>query len=717
VAKNRTAVDSLHNKLNSYFNTKQNPNWKAIVEAIGESDQDVANLIEEVRKQFFISSAYRPYLDRLAANYKVSRPKVVGMDDVTLRKYIPILAYQPKQVKTIIDQLLDVFFFRESTTSFAETTEYGPFVMKDGWELNYTIDGFREESIIFSSLDFENVNEATTLEIVAAINRQAKYSFAVVFNDKITNRDYIRLFTNTIGSKGSVEVTGGRANITLKFLGNIAGAGSGDDTEWNITKIGDTVRFTYEQVGAGPNLFLVEVGDNVIVDIPNNSGTFTITNINVQESYFEFQNLLGTEMIFNHGLNTGYYVRFIKPQRSVVYTRNNRSIVWEVNPGEIVIEMPATPPVVRRQLKGSAHLNGPISEMVSRSSDSSLIVEDAEDWPQSGQFVIKSLEQIKNKIITPTIESLITTQNIDTNFDIKYKRFTYTNKVKVSNGYLLSGITPNLPVAAGVIERSIESISSNARSLLTIRTSLPHYIEYAGSVRVYDVPSPGTSMNGVFNIKEVIDDYTFTCQSAAGQVSEINAGSVRLERKGLANSGSAIYLVSGIANSGIFGPYMYDTGAPFVVSSYVGKTNQELKAGNIALNLAIKTPNNIPYEEGYLIFDYGKNTQEGPVRYLYKSSDSSLALDPAYVFKYDHGVDSTITAIRRKGAHVLSGLGKEYSFYVSDPAAARQILQDLITQVKSVGLFLDYLIRYPIVYYSQFDTYGQTTQNNDLLGL
>lgn len=717
MAQNKTAVDAIHKKLNSYFNTRQNPNWKAIVEAIGESDQDVANLIEEVRKQFFISSAYRPYLDRLAANYKVSRPKVVGMDDVTLRKYIPILAYQPKQVKTIIDKLLDVFFFRESTTSFAESTEYGPFVMKDGWELNYTIDGFREESIIFSSLDFENINEANTNEIVAAINRQAKYSFAVVFNDKISNRDYIRIFTNTIGSKGSIEVTGGRANITLKFLGNIAGAGSGDDTEWNITKIGDTIRFTYEQVGAGPNLFLVETGDNVIIDIPGNSGTFQVTEVNVEQSYFEFQNLLGTEMIFNHGENTGYYVRFIKPQRSVVYNRNNRSIVWEVNPGEIIIEMPATPPVVRRQLKGSAHLNGPISEMVSRSSDTSLIVEDAEDWPTSGQFVIKSLEQIKNKIITPTIPGLVTNQNIDTNFDIKNKRFTYTNKTKVSNGYLLSGIFPNLPVAASVGEKDIQSISSNARGILTIKTVQPHNIEYAGSVNVYNIPSPGTVMNGVFAIKQVVDAYTFTCQSSAGTIAEINAGNVRLERKGLADSGSAIYLVSGIANSGIFGPYMYDTGAPFVVSSYVGKTDQDIKAGNITLNLSIKTPNNIPYEEGFLIFDYGKNTQEGPVRYLYKSSESSLALDPAYVFKYNHGVNSTLTAIRRKGAHILSGLGKEYSFYVSDPASARQILQDLISQVKSVGLFLEYIVRYPVVYYSQFDTYGETTENNDLLGL
>jgi len=104
MANNRTATDNIHDLLNPYFNTRVNPNWKALVEAIGESDQDAQDLIEEVRKQFFIATASRPYIDRLAANYKVSRPKVVGMDDATLRRYVPILAYQPKQVKLVIDQ-------------------------------------------------------------------------------------------------------------------------------------------------------------------------------------------------------------------------------------------------------------------------------------------------------------------------------------------------------------------------------------------------------------------------------------------------------------------------------------------------------------------------------------------------------------------------------------------------------------------------------------
>ena len=715
MANNKTATDQIHNALNAYFNTRENPNWKALIEAIGESDQDIADLIVEIRKQFFIATASRPYLDRLAANYKVSRPKVVGMDDPTLRRYIPILAYQPKQVKAVIDDLLDIFFFKESTTAFTQSADHGPYTMKDGWELEYMVDNIRSELITFYASEVNDISNVAAAEIAAAINRQAKYSFGIVFNDKITGKDYVRIFTKTIGSKGSIMVTGGRADITLKFNGFISTAGSGPDTQWIITKIGDTMRFAYS-AGAGPNIFQIAAGYKVIVDIPGNTGTFNVTTVNISENYFEFQNLLGTPGTFNHATNPGTYVRFISPERVVVYTRDNRSVVWETDPGKIIIEMPATPPVVRRNLKGSAHLNGPIASMLQRVSDTSRKVDTATDWPSAGQFVLRPVEEVKCRIVTPTVDE-ITTLEIDTDFDIRGHRFSYSSKTQNGNGWILSGISPPLPVASGVVDLAIASIESDSNGLLTVETALPHRISLDGSVLIYGITPEPDAMNGVFQVVEVIDAHTFTCQSSSDAMPPRVMGTVRIERIGLADAGSPVYLTSSIANTGIYGPYMYDTAAPFIVSSYVANTAQAISTGNIVLNLSIDVPNNIPDEQGFLIFDYGLNTQEGPVRYLYKASDSTLALDPAYVFKYNHEVGATVTAIRRKGAVVLSGLGKEYAFYVSDPAMARQILQDLIAQVKSVGLFLEYIIRYPKLYYSDFDVYSQTNENDTLLGL
>jgi hypothetical protein len=817
MAENKKSADHIHDLLNPYFNTRVNPNWKAIIESIGESDDEILDLIEQVRKQFFIATASRPYIDRLAANYKISRPKVVGMDDTTLRRYVPLLAYQPKQVKGVIDQLLDVFFFKESTTALTESSQFEPFYLENGWELEYTIDGINLEQIIFKAEDFADISNATADEIASAINRRAKYSFAISFENRITKRKFVKIFTKTIGSKGSIEITGGRADISLQFPGFIVGAGSGDTTEWLITKVGDTTRFQY--FGGTPvGLGAVRVGDNVVIDIPGNSGTFKVININLNENYFEFNNLFSTPVVssdtyliaessndkwiisvndigqlistqlsesdprsatpwifrrddgtpvsmtvaedgevislsppgysgitvekfylkspsnnlfllgvansgefyttpetpssllgvFSHLLNPNSFVRFVRPERSVVYTRDNRSIVWEVRPGEIVIEMPSTPPVVRRQLKGSAHLNGIVSTVISSPSGTSLIVDNAEDWPNSGKFVLEKLEQIKTRIITLSQDTL-ESQDIDGNFDAFEQTYSYESKtLDMSGNYLISGISPPLPVAAGVVELSINSISCDTNGVVTVATTQPHGLKNGQTVQIYDVT--GGNFNGIFEVTETIDELTFKTQTN-GSTSVGAGGNIRIERVGLASSGSKLYLTTAIANAGITGPYMFDTAAPFVVSSYTGKIINEIKAGTVVFNLSVETPNSIPNEQGFLIFDYGLSTQEGPVRYLYKANEGSITLDPSYIFQYDHAPNSAIVAIRRKGAHVMSGLGKEYAFYASDPSAARVVLQKLIEEVKSAGVFLRYLIRYPSIYYSSFDIYSQTTDN------
>jgi hypothetical protein len=214
-----------------------------------------------------------------------------------------------------------------------------------------------------------------------------------------------------------------------------------------------------------------------------------------------------------------------------------------------------------------------------------------------------------------------------------------------------------------------------------------------------------STFNGTFVIVEVISPTEIKFNNPGPNASTAG-GYVRAEFVGLADAGSKVFLTSAKVNTGVLGPYLWDSSSAFVLSSYTGRTVTDIRAGNIVLNLQLQVPNNVPFEQGFLIFDYGLETQEGPVRYLYKASDAVVALDPSYIFKFNHAPNSTITAIRRKGGHVLSGLGTEFPMYVSDPAAARVILQELISDVKSVGIFLRFIVRYPTLFYATIDTYA-----------
>ena len=116
--------------------------------------------------------------------------------------------------------------------------------------------------------------------------------------------------------------------------------------------------------------------------------------------------------------------------------------------------------------------------------------------------------------------------------------------------------------------------------------------------------------------------------------------------------------------------------------------------------------NDIPLEGGYLIFDYGLNTQEGPVRYLYKPNDNTIAIDPSYTFKYNHINGSSVILIGTMGPHQITSYGSEYAPYITDPSQARIVLEDLILQVKSAGIFVNFLIRYPEQLYATLDVYS-----------
>lgn len=707
MTQNKNKIDRLHDQMPRIYQTRQNPNWKAVIEALGQSDQDLSDLIQEVRKQFFVKTAARPYLDRLGSNVIVSRPKFVGMDDPSFRKYIPVLAFQPKQVKLVLDLLLDIFFFKEATTSFIQSQLFQPFDLKDGWTLEYQVDGQFDELIKFTTSDFVDIDNATVDEVVSIINRQATNSFAVQFDNRIQKRQFIRIFSNTIGSKGSIEVLGGRANIGLQFQGFNLDAGSGVNTEWTVTKVGDTMTFDHT-AGQSPNLGAVQVGDIAVIDLPGNEGSFEIIEVDAGLGLLKFVNLFGTAGVFDHSLLPDTSVNFLTPEKIVVFKADTRAVVWEVSPGEIIVEMPASPPVVRRSLIGSAHINGTVGEIIDRISDTSLEMDNAEDWPvNGGRFMIQQLEEIQTHIVTISEDTQLV-KNFNTRFD-NTQKFSYTSRA----GNILSGITPNLPDVAGLFEPTLVSANRDTNNLVTATTSTAHNFRVGEIFTATDtVPAisgdPAINLtipvDGTFTIEELISPTVFTYIST-GDEGESSGGTARLERIGMANKGSLAFLSTSQTDTGILGPYMWDLNAPFVLSSLITNSQDEIKAGNSVKTLNISTPNNIPDEEGFVIFGFGTENEEGPIRYLFKPTDSTMQMDPAYVFENNHDVGANITVIRRRGAHIMSGRGTEYGAYITDPGVAREVLQDLMLQVKSVGIFIQFLIRFPEQLYATLDVY------------
>lgn len=831
MSQNKGKTDQLHDLLPKHLNSKTNTNWKALIDALGEQDQNTADLVAEVRKQFFVKTASRPYIDRLAANSKISRPRLVGMDDQSFRKYIPVLSYQPKQVKLIIDQLLDIFFFKESTTAFMTSSLSEPFNLNDGWELELFIDELHIDRVLFRSTDFTNINAVTGNELVAAMNRQMQYCYATADYDSISRNTFIKIFTKTVGSKGSIRILGGRANTALRFEGFLNDSGNGANTQWTISKIGDEVTLTYV-AGANPGIDKVQEDDIVILDLPGNQGSFIVTNVNLVTSSIKYKNLFANPGGYTN--TSADDVKFIRPQKFVAYFSTRRAITWETVPGEITVEMPASPPVVKRSLKGSVHLNGALSRMTARNSSSSLTVADAFQFPESGTFWLERVDEIIERILTSSENEVVST-DMNTRLQYKLDRYEYTSRLTLSTtgdfvegnsqitnlasvaglapgqqiihpsfppytridtvigftvnttspatangstetikflGNTLTGISPALPAAAALNEFTLTSLVRTGGQFVTGTTASPHgylvgdIVTISGSSGIFITTHTGntiTNSNVITSVSSVsgvspgvvitgagipagtlvesftpttitmtraatatasgvtltfsenlnvaaeitaVTSNTFTFIKLDANGSASTPGTARVERIGLANIGSKVIITDAIPNdvSRITGSYVWDPTAPFVLSSNTADILDAIQAGKIVRLLNI-TDNTIPSEGGFLVFDYGHNNQEGPVRYLYKPTANTIALDPSYAFKFSHSINSPIVAIRHKGPHQMSSRADEYPPYITDPSEARFILQDLIRSVKSAGIFVNFLVRYPEQLYGTLDVY------------
>lgn len=835
MANNKTKVDRLKDMMPEHFGVKTNPNWSALLDAIGTSDQKTTDLIEEVHKQFFVKTAYRPYLDVLGNNENIQRPPQVGMDDPTFRNFIPVLSYQPKQIKQIIDQLLNIFFAQTSTTAYVTSQNNSPYALANGDSFNYLVDEVNTENIIFNANDFTDISHATVDEVVAAWNRQAQYSYTIHYHNSITKQDFIQLFTKTVGSTGSIRILGGEAAIAFAFNGFNLLAGLGANTQWVVTKVGQLVTMTYLS-GGSPGINQLQIGDILISNLPGNVGSFTITNVDISNGSIQFINLFATPGTFTQtSVND---TKYLTPNKYVAYTNPQRAMTWETVYGQITVEMPTTPPVVKRSLAGSIHLNGSTSVMTNWDSPTSLTVVDATNFPNSGVFALQEVTEITSNIVTPS-ENDVSTTLINGRLIGNYTRYSYTSRTAATTtgnltigspvitnlvsmagialgqtvftegmlgratviavdlinntitasanatvtnsqsvafgGNTFTGITPNLPALATVNQLNLTSLTRVSNivtgtsptptgfnsgdivfiygssgvtmgtitgntaldsDLLTNVTSVaglfvgnvlngvgiplnttveaisgsgPYVVSMSNAATASGpvIATFGQNMNGSFTVLTTPNPYTFTYQLFGADGSATAPGSSEVDAIGLANSGSTVILLDSVpaVTTGILGPYVWDPAAPYVLSENTTSIQDTILAGKIIKLLDIGV-NTIPNAEGSVIFDYGLPTQEGPIRYLYKPTPTTIALDPSYVFLQPHSIGSAITALSHFGPHIVSSNGVDFPPYVTDPSVARVALENLILSVKSAGIFVEFLIKFPEQLYGTLNVYN-----------
>src|SRR5665213_1075267 len=165
------------------------------------------NTSQAVNDQLFIATASGTYLDERLAQYGITRPPNVGLSD-DIFSQIGIQVKNRKQVRDLINNLLDIMFGDEFTTANDSSAAFEPYALADGDTLNINFDENHTSNIVFKTAEFSSIAAATAQEVADAITTSIRNAgqtgTAIAKNDG--NGNYVEIFSDTIGASSSVTI-------------------------------------------------------------------------------------------------------------------------------------------------------------------------------------------------------------------------------------------------------------------------------------------------------------------------------------------------------------------------------------------------------------------------------------------------------------------------------------------------------------------------------
>ena len=337
----------------------------SVLNALATGTGYLIDSVEAVNANLFITTASGQYLDLLLAQYGITRPPQLGLAD-DLFQQIGIEVKNRKQVRDLINNLLEIIFGSQFTNAFDSATMVEPYDLSDGDTLIVSFDGGSPVTIPFEASNFTDISAALAIEvadaIVAYLTSQNLTGLATTANNGLGN--YVQLISSTIGPRSSVQVLGGSAQNVLIFPSPVS-AGGNASTQWTLSVQSDgKIRFTWTG-GANPNVGKLAPGNYVNIygggfASSSNIGTYTIIDSQggtIGNSYFEVYNPIGTTGIVTQGTDTA--VLFFNPVKETIQSNQYYAAIYQTQTSILQIFLPATTKVIRRGRIGSAHLHDP----------------------------------------------------------------------------------------------------------------------------------------------------------------------------------------------------------------------------------------------------------------------------------------------------------------------------------------------------------------------
>lgn len=345
--------------------------WDALIAALAVGEQYNWDNAVAAFDQLFLSSASGMYLERLANDEGVKKPLGIGMPDDLFRQ-LAITTSTGKLTREVLWEILEVYYGPDAVRANSSTGAVEPFPLSDGATLNLLLDGEQGAIVTFSAANFTNIGAATAEEVAAVITRALKLvgskGWAVPATDPSTGLSKVKIYSGSLGLGSSVMVTGGRAQLGLKFPTPLttynASVAPADNYLWAVTNPSPGIN----QVQLSNNstskvdLSTVQAGDYVVFQAVNSAipaATYEILSVGVYFSgttLIQYFQIPGNVAASNFQQLNNSELTFFRPTKVNAAAGKRTVVLAQVGDG-LDIQIPATTQAVGRTLKSAAYLH------------------------------------------------------------------------------------------------------------------------------------------------------------------------------------------------------------------------------------------------------------------------------------------------------------------------------------------------------------------------
>lgn len=137
----------------------------------------------------------------------------------------------------------------------------------------------------------------------------------------------------------------------------------------------------------------------------------------------------------------------------------------------------------------------------------------------------------------------------------------------------------------------------------------------------------------------------------------------------------------------------------FTISKQKCALQQQITKGQIYTSVAVDNNSSFLQPTGDLIFSFGMDSQEGPVKYRGVPNSNTILIDPGYVFKFDHNIGSAINVITQRQPYTPLKNGKDLAVYLTSPSGAREVVQMILASLAAAGVIVKFKVLAPTYKY------------------